>query len=56
MTLELIEIAARNNIIEKAGSWYSFKGEKIGQGATTVAKLLNSDQKLYDEIYKLTMK
>jgi recombination protein RecA len=29
---EIIEIGAQLNFIEKAGSWYSYNGEKIGQG------------------------
>ena len=29
---ELIEIGSNNGIVEKAGAWYSFKGERIGQG------------------------
>ena len=29
---ELIEIGSNNGIVEKSGAWYSFKGERIGQG------------------------
>ena len=29
---ELIDLGAKANIIEKSGAWYSYKGEKIGQG------------------------
>ncbi|MGH8207805.1 MAG: recombinase RecA, partial [Steroidobacteraceae bacterium] len=29
---ELIELGAAHGIIEKAGSWYSYNGERIGQG------------------------
>jgi recombination protein RecA len=29
---EIIEIGSNNGIIEKSGSWYSYKGERIGQG------------------------
>lgn len=29
---DLIDLGAANNIVEKSGSWYSFKGERIGQG------------------------
>ena len=29
---ELIDLGAKADIVEKAGAWYSYKGEKIGQG------------------------
>jgi len=29
---ELIEIGVLHNLVEKSGSWYSYKGERIGQG------------------------
>jgi recombination protein RecA len=29
---EIIEMGAQNGLIEKSGSWYSYKGERIGQG------------------------
>jgi recombination protein RecA len=29
---ELIDIGSNNGIVEKSGAWYSFKGERIGQG------------------------
>lgn len=29
---ELIDFGQKTNVIEKAGAWYSYKGEKIGQG------------------------
>jgi recombination protein RecA len=29
---DLLDLAASNNIVEKSGSWYSFEGERIGQG------------------------
>jgi recombination protein RecA len=33
---EIIELGSAQNIIEKAGSWYSYKGERIGQGKDNV--------------------
>jgi recombination protein RecA len=29
---DVLDLAANNNVVEKSGSWYSFKGERIGQG------------------------
>src|SRR5574344_2747620 len=49
---ELVDLAADANIIEKSGAWYSYKGEKIGQGKENVKDLLKKDSKLKDELYK----
>ena len=37
---ELIELGAKHDIIDKAGAWYSYKGDKIGQGRDNVRKYL----------------
>ena len=29
---ELIELGVNNNLVEKSGAWYSYNGERIGQG------------------------
>jgi recombination protein RecA len=29
---ELVDIGSENGVIEKSGAWYSFNGERIGQG------------------------
>ena len=29
---DLLDLAAASNLVEKSGSWFSFKGERIGQG------------------------
>ena len=47
---ELIELAANANIIEKSGAWFSYKGEKIGQGKENVKLLLKENPNLYKEI------
>ena len=36
---EIIEYAVQKGIVEKAGSWYSYKGDKIGQGMSKVTEL-----------------
>ena len=51
---ELIELAANANIIDKSGAWFSYKGEKIGQGKENVKLLLKENKDLYNEIDKLT--
>ena len=47
---ELVDLASEANIVEKSGAWYSYKGEKIGQGKENVKELLKKNQQLCDEI------
>ena len=37
-------------IINKAGAWFSYNGEKIGQGRENVKAFLKANQAVYDEI------
>jgi recombination protein RecA len=37
---EIIELGVLHNLIEKSGSWYSYKGERIGQGKDNVRNYL----------------
>jgi recombination protein RecA len=37
---ELIELGVLHNMVEKSGSWYSYKGERIGQGKDNVRTFL----------------
>jgi recombination protein RecA len=48
---EIVDLASDAAIIEKSGAWYSYKGEKIGQGKENVKELLKKDAKLYSELY-----
>jgi recombination protein RecA len=47
---EIIEIGAQLNFIEKAGSWYSYNGEKIGQGKDNAREFLKENPKIAQEI------
>ena len=47
---ELVDLAAEAGIVEKSGAWYSYKGEKIGQGKENVKTLLKENKKLCQEI------
>ena len=49
---ELVDLASEAAIVEKSGAWYSYNGEKIGQGKENVKELLKKDKKLKDEIMK----
>jgi recombination protein RecA len=41
---DLIDIASNNNIVEKSGSWYSYKGERIGQGRENARQFLKDNK------------
>lgn len=49
---ELVEAATALNVIDKSGSWYSYKKDKLGQGAETVRKLFIDNEALFNEIYE----
>ncbi len=51
-TGELVDLASEAGIIDKSGAWYSYKGEKIGQGRENVKDLFKKDAKLREEISK----
>ena len=47
---EIIDLAVQYDIIEKSGAWFSYNGEKIGQGRENVRLFLNSHPEIYDQI------
>jgi recombination protein RecA len=47
---EIIELGSTHNIIDKAGAWYSYKGERIGQGKENVREFLKSRPEIAREI------
>ena len=49
---EVIDLAASMGIVDKSGAWFSYKGEKIGQGKENVKLVLKNNKALYDEISK----
>ena len=49
---ELIDKGADLDIIEKAGAWYSYEGEKIGQGKANSIEFLEQNPKLLKTIEK----
>jgi recombination protein RecA len=46
----LLDLALEKNILEKRGSWVSYKGQQLAQGRDSTIKALRADQALYDEI------
>ena len=49
---EIIDLGVQIGQIEKSGAWYSYKGNKIGQGKANAAKFLADNQQIADEIEK----
>ena len=49
---ELIDLGVEAGIIDKAGAWFSYQGEKLGQGKENVKLLLRDNPELRDEIEK----
>ncbi|MEW5791944.1 MAG: recombinase RecA [Pseudomonadota bacterium] len=47
---ELVDLGVKFNIIEKSGAWYSYNGERIGQGRDNVRELLKSKPELAQDI------
>lgn len=53
---DMIPEAVRFDIIEKSGSWYSYKEERLGQGAENAIVMLKENPKICDEIVLATKK
>lgn len=49
---DILDLASNMKIVEKAGAWFSYKGEKIGQGREAAKKYLIENPKNYEEILK----
>ena len=47
---EIIDLASEAGILEKSGAWYSYQGEKLGQGKENVKLLLKDNQELKEEL------
>ena len=47
---ELAQLAVDYSLIEKSGSWFSYQGERLGQGITSVYDFLASNQEVKDKI------
>ena len=50
---ETLDFAVDLDIINKSGSWFSYNGERLGQGRENVKKVFEENEKLYNEIYAL---
>ncbi len=49
---DILDTAAELDIVDKAGSWYSYNGERIGQGRENVKAYLEQNPQIQEEIRK----
>ena len=47
---EIVDIGVELEIIQKSGSWFSYDGNKLGQGRDSVKTLLEDNPELMDEL------
>ncbi|MGN6283058.1 recombinase RecA [Frateuria sp.] len=47
---EIIELGVKENLIDKSGAWYSYNGDRIGQGKENVRQFLRDNPAIADEI------
>lgn len=47
---DLIDLATNNGVVEKSGAWFSYKGERLGQGRENVKNLLRENADLRERI------
>jgi recombination protein RecA len=47
---DLIDIAVNHNLLEKSGSWFSYKNERIGQGRENARQFLKDNKEIYAKL------
>ena len=47
---DLVDLGVEHNLVEKSGSWYSFRGERIGQGRENAKQFLKENRDMYGVI------
>lgn len=52
---DILDMAIANDIVQKAGAWFSFEDEKIGQGKENTRRFLVENPKLLNKIEKLVI-
>jgi recombination protein RecA len=52
---EIIDLGSKFGIIDKAGAWYAFKGERIGQGRENARQFLREHPEVQEDIASLIM-
>jgi recombination protein RecA len=51
-TGDLLDMGVEVGVIDKSGSWYSYDGERIGQGRNNVKKFFNENEDIYQDALK----
>ncbi|WP_325891755.1 recombinase RecA [Grimontia sp. NTOU-MAR1] len=49
---ELIDLGVKHKLVEKAGAWYSYNGDKIGQGKANACRFLKENSEIAKELDK----
>ena len=49
---DLLDLAVNNNVVEKSGAWFSYSGERLGQGRENSKNTLKTNPELFDRIEK----
>jgi len=49
---EILDIGSELDIVEKSGAWYSYKGDRLGQGRENAKQFLIENKSIYDEIHQ----
>ncbi len=47
---DLLDLAVNHNIVEKSGAWFSYSGERLGQGRDNVKNMLKTNEVLLERI------
>jgi recombination protein RecA len=47
---DVLDLGVNENIVEKAGSWFSYKGERLGQGRERAKEFLETNSEIFEEI------
>jgi recombination protein RecA len=50
---EVLDLGVQEGLVEKSGAWYSYDGQRIGQGKANAAQFLDENRATADEIEKM---
>jgi recombination protein RecA len=48
----ILDTAVEKEVVAKAGAWYSYKGERIGQGRNNTVEFLKTNKEIYNRVYR----
>ncbi len=52
---DLLDLAVKEKLIDKAGSWYAYQNDKLGQGRDSAKKFLEENPKVMEDITKIIL-